>query len=69
MSSAEIQTMINWDEMALVRPISAPGDVNWDEMALVRPISAPGSIDITFGTELTLPEGFVINKLLPIARC
>lgn len=52
MSSAEIQTTINWDEMALVRPISAPG-----------------SIDITFGTELTLPEGFVINKLLPIARC
>jgi len=52
MSSAEIQTTINWDEMALVRPISAPG-----------------SIDITFGTELTLPKGFVINKLLPIARC
>jgi hypothetical protein len=43
MSNPEYQATFNWDDMALVRPISAP--INWDDMALVRPISAPVNWD------------------------
>lgn len=76
MSNPEYQATTNWDEMALVRPISTP--INWDDLALVRPISptsnpviaAGGSFELVsagplFGTKLTLVEGqgFVIDKV------
>ncbi|WP_137176134.1 hypothetical protein [Massilia sp. HP4] len=76
MSNPEYQATTNWDDMALVRPISAP--VNWDDLALVRPISptsnpviaAGGSFELVaagslFGTKLTLVEGqgLVIDRV------
>jgi len=75
MSNQDYQATTNWDNMALVRPISAP--IDWDGLALVRPISPTsnpviaagesfevGSAGALFGTKLTLVEGegFVIER-------
>lgn len=82
MSNPEYQATINWDDMALVRPISAPvscddmalvrpisASVNWDDLALVRPISPTSNPVIAAGGSFELgSSGSLVGTRLTLVE-